>query len=58
VFTFSLANVFHFLFVSLAGCWSQVHDKEFYDLYCSPDFIGEMKKEEVEIGESCLACAR
>jgi hypothetical protein len=36
----------------------QLHNNEFYDLCCSPDNNGAIKKEEVEIGESCLACVR
>jgi hypothetical protein len=48
----------YFLFVSLAGCRSQLRNKEFYDLCCLPDFRGALKKEEVEIGESYLACVK
>ena len=48
----------YFLFVCLVGFCSQLLNKEFYDLCCSPDFIGAIKNEEVEIGESCLTCVR
>ena len=44
--------------MSLAGCCSQLLNKELYDLCSSPDFIGALKNEEFEIGESCLACVR